>query len=492
MSTTRTSTTGSTNAGTNSSKNGTKAKSPKRPAVRPPQPWTFPTPRVGALDNGLRTLVYDLPGQHVISVRLAVPLPLTCEPRELEGIGTIMARTLDEGTASLSAQEMAELLERRGVALGAGVGERGLVVELDVPRRRFGDALDLLRQALAEPAFGEAEVRRHVRSRLSDIDQEFASPGQRAAIEFISAYYPKDSRLSRPTGGRAESVAAITPADLHRYHQRHVGPSGATLVVSGDLTELDIDAELERGLGSWRDAPERVVVGEEPTAPRATSAPGIVVVDRPGAVQSELYIGAPGPSRQVKGGWAPYPVLSFLIGGAPQARLDAVLREEKGYTYGMRSTFRPRVGSGLFVTSGSVRADTTVEALGDALDILEAAREGFTPAETRSGIDFLSQTAPGRYATADAVADEAVARALEGLGTDHTSRTLREMRELTPKALRRAYRSVVGSGHEEWTVVVVGEAAGLRKPLGKLAKARGMGPVRVVDAAPAESSEAAG
>ena len=96
-----------------------------------------------------------------------------------------------------------------------------------------------------------------------------------------------------------------------------------------------------------------------------------------------------------------------------RARLDAVLREEKGYTYGMRSSFRPRIGSGLFVTSGSVRADTTVEALGDALDILEAAREGFTPAETRSGIDFLSQTAPGRYATADAVADEAVARALE-------------------------------------------------------------------------------
>lgn len=459
-------------------------KSPKRPSVRPPRPWSFPTPQIGGLDNGLRTLVYHLPGQHVISCRLAVPLPLTSEPRELEGIGTIMARTLDEGTASLTREEMAELLERRGVALGAGVGERGLVVELDVPRRRFADALDLLRQALAEPAFGEAEVRRHVRARLTDIDQEYASPGQRAAIEFISTYYPSDSRLSRPTGGSTATVAAITLADLHRYHARHVGPSGATLVVSGDLTELDIDAELERGLGGWRDAPERVDIGAYTTADRAADATGIVIVDRPGAVQSELYLGAPGPSRQVPGGWAPYPVLSFLVGGAPQARLDAVLREEKGYTYGMRSAFRPRVGSGLFVTSGSVRADTTVEALGDALDILTTARDGFTATETRSGIDFLSQTAPGRYATADAVADEAVARALEGLGTDHTSRTLREMRDLTPKALRRAYRAFVGPDDDQWTVIVVGEAKALTKPLAKLAKKRGMGAVRVVDAAP--------
>ncbi len=457
-------------------------KTAKRPSVHPAGPWDFPAPRSMSLDNGLRTLVYDLPGQHVLSVRLAVPMPLAGEPHELEGIGTVMARTLDEGTTSLSAQQMAELLERRGVALGAGVSERGLVVELDVPRRRFGDALDLLRQSLAEPAFGDAEVRRHIRSRLADIDQEHASPGQRAAIEFIATYYPQDSRSARPTGGVADSIAAITPADLRSYHARHVGPTDSTIIVAGDTRGMDIEAELERGLGAWRDDAQRELADERPTPERNAQAPGIVIVDRPGAVQSEFYIGAPGPSRQVAGGWAPYPVLAFLVGGAPQARLDSVLREEKGFTYGMRSSFRPRVGSGLFVTNGSVRADATIEALGDTLDILVKAREGFSADETRSGIDFLSQTAPGRYATADAVADEAVARALEGLGTEHTSRTLREMRELTPKALRRAYQAFIGPGHEQWTVIVVGSADELRDGLEELARERGMGPVRVVAA----------
>lgn len=455
-------------------------KAVKRPSVREPRSWSFPRPREVSLDNGLTALAFDLPGQHVLSVRLAVPLPLDREPREIEGVGTLMARTLDEGTTRWSAEEMAELLERRGVALGAGVGERGLVVELDVPKRRFGDALDLMRQALSEPAFGAAEVRRSIRSRLVDIDQELASPGQRAAIEFVRTYYPGDARVSRPTGGTSESVGALTPQALGAYHREHVGPGGGTLVVAGDLGGVHVEAELEAGLGAWVDPPGRTVPAPSPTAPRAAGSAGIVLVDRPGAVQTELYLGAPGPARDVEGGWAPFPVLSFVVGGAPQARLDTVLREEKGYTYGMRCGFRPRVGSGLFVTSGSVRADASVEALGDTLDILRTARDGFTAEETRASVDFLCETAPGRYATADAVADEAISRALEGLDTSHTTRTLREMRELTPKRLRRAYRSFVGEDDSQWTIILVGDAASIRPGLDRLAQSRGLGEVRVV------------
>ena len=458
-----------------------RSKPAKRPSVRSARAWSFPEPVRGELDNGLTTLAYHLPGQHVVSVRLAVPLPLTREPHRIEGVGTLMARTLDEGTTRWSAEQMAELLERRGVALGAGVGERGFVVELDVARRRLPDALDLLRQALSEPAFGEAEVRRNVRARLSDIEQELASPGQRAAIEFIRSYYPATSRLSRPTGGTAASVSEITSATLADYHRATLGPAGGTVVLAGDLSEVDVERELEAGLGAWQDPAQRESPETVTTVGRGPDAHGIVLVDRPGAVQSELYLGCPGPGRDVDGGWAPYPVLSFLIGGAPQARLDARLREEKGYTYGMRCGFRPRVGAGLFVTSGAVRADATAPALGDTFDILRAARDGFTDEETRSGVDFLCETAPGRYATADAVADEAISRALEGLDTQHTTATLRQMRELTPKRLRRAYRAYVADDDRQWLTVVVGDAERIGPSLAALAADRGLGPVRMLE-----------
>jgi len=110
----------------------------------------------------------------------------------------------------------------------------------------------------------------------------------------------------------------------------------------------------------------------------------------------------------------------------------------------------------MFLTSGSVRADSTVESLGLLLDILDKAREGFTEEETRAGVDFIGKTAPGRYATADAVAEEAAALSLEGLTTDFTTTNLRALLDVDAAALSAAYdRYVTG----QWTVVIVGDAS---------------------------------
>ena len=130
-------------------------------------------------------------------------------------------------------------------------------------------------------------------------------------------------------------------------------------------------------------------------------------------------------------------MLSFVLGGSPSARIDAVLREEKGYTYGIRSSFRPRVAGGSFVTSGSVRSEVTGEAVEILLGILDGARDGFTDAEVRSGVDYVGKTAPGRYATADAVADETAALALEGLPLDFTTRNLRAVADARARRPRR-------------------------------------------------------
>ncbi len=431
-----------------------------RPDVSPPLPWSFPEARRSGLDNGLGVVSYDIPGQYVISVRLAVPISLELEPRELEGIGTIMARTLDEGTARHTAEEFAELLERKGIALGAGVSESGLIVDIDVPKRNLSAALDMLSQAVREPAFFADEVSRHVKIRLAEIDQERAQPGQRAAIEFIATYFAAEGRASRPTAGAKETVSAISPQDLVTFHAAHVVPTGSTIVVSGDLSDLDVVSEVQEALGSWSAASPEVLEAREAReareAARALDAARIVFLDRPGSVQTEFYIGCPGPDRRVEGGWAPYPVLGFVVGGSPNARVDAVLREDKGFTYGIRSGFRPRRRGGMFLTSGSVREDSTVEALGLLLDILDDAREGFTEEETQAGVDFVSKTAPGRYATADTVADEAAGLALEGLTTEFTTTTLRELEDLDAAALAAAYNRYVDG---EWTVIVVGDAS---------------------------------
>jgi len=426
----------------------------ERPEVSPPEPWSFPDAQRSELANGLGVVSYDIPGQYVISVCLAVPLPLEREPRDREGIATIMARTLDEGTAQHTAEEFAELLERKGIALGAGVSDGGLVVDLDVSKRHLSEALDLLSQAVREPAFPTNEVARHVKTRLAEIDQERAVPAQRAAMEFIATYFDADERASRPTGGTKATVSAITPQDLVAFHAANVVPAGATVVVAGDLSGLDVVSEIEQALGSWSGASTEVVEPREPA--RALDAARVVFLDRPGSVQTELYVGCLGPDHSVEGGWAPYQVLGFVIGGSPNARIDAILREEKGFTYGIRSGFRPRRRGGMFLTSGSVRADSTSEALGLLLDILDKAREGFTAEETQAGVDFIGKTAPGRYATADTVAEEAAGLSLEGLTTEFTTTSLRALADVDASALAAAYDRYVSG---EWTVVIVGDAS---------------------------------
>ena len=270
----------------------------------------------GPLGNGLEVVSYDVPGQYVVSVRLAVPMPLVREPRGREGIGTIMARTLDEGTARHTAEEFAELLERKGIALGAGASESGLSVDMDVAKGHLSAALALMSEAVREPAFPENEVSRHVKTRLAEIDHERAVPGQRAALAFLETYFDEAERASRPSAGTRESVEAITREELVAFHAAQVVPSGSTIVVAGDLAGVDVLDEVERAFGGW--------AGDAVDARRAGgSAPGRR--RRAGRVRRPSRLGAdralprlPGPDRRVDGGWAPYPVLALRPGRLAQ------------------------------------------------------------------------------------------------------------------------------------------------------------------------------
>ena len=272
-----------------------------RPPIAPAKPWAFPTPTTTTLPNGIRLLTFDIPGQYVISVRLAIPLSLTSEPRTKEGIASVMARLLDEGTAQHGPEEFAELLERKGVALGAGMAESALVAELDVPKRHLADALDLLRQMLEEPSFPEAEVRRAIATRRAEIEQERASAPHRAAREFVATYYDPAERASRPSGGSLDTVGSITRDDIVAMHERYVGPVGATLVVSGDLGDVDVAGVVRGALASWS-VPHQEAPAVAVAARRASDAARIVVVDRPGSVQSEFSSAAPARTGTWRGG----------------------------------------------------------------------------------------------------------------------------------------------------------------------------------------------
>lgn len=452
-----------------------------RPDVPPARPWTFPVVEDHRLPSGLRVRVLDLPGQHVVAVRLAVPGSLSAEPREIEGIASIMARCLDEGTRQHTSEQMAARIEQEGIALAAGVGERGLVVELEVTGSRLPAALQILAECLAEPAFPEAEVARAVRARLTEIEHELADPAARAGLEFLATYHRDGDRASRPVGGTRESVATITAEQVRALHAATIGPASATLVVAGDLSGMPAAPEnlAERAFAGWSGAgpngPARAASPE--VARRAEDASRIVVVDRPSSPQTELYLGRPGPDRRTRHGWGAYQVLAFLLGGSPTSRVDAVLREERGYTYGIRLGFRSRRSGGICVVNGAVRAEATVPALATLHEVLSLTGQELSAPEVEHAADFVAKTAPGRYATADAVADEVVRLALDDLDVSTVSETVAQAASLTQEQAAAAWDEVAnGPG---WTAVVVGDARHAEAAeLGAL----GLGAVSVVSA----------
>lgn len=443
-----------------------------RPDVRPAPPWAFPVPRQTHLSNGLRLLTVHLPGQHVLSLRVNLRLPVSSEQPGTEGATLLMARGLDEGTSRHTAEEIAELAERNGIAWGAGAGERGVHLGLEVTDRHLGTAVALLTECLAEATFPDTEVARLVRHRLADIAHDLADPGSRAALEFVRTYYDERDRPHLPVGGTTETVAALTPEHLRRRHQQ-LSPQGGTVVLVGDLSSVPGAVSLLAAtLGTWQGSGE--LVDLPGPARRAGTAGRTVLVPRPGLAQTEVYLGRPGPDRRTRHGWGTFQALGMLLGGSPHARIDRVLREERGWTYGMRAGFRPRAVGGLTVVGGSVRADATVAALAELHQILQVPGSDLTEREVREAADFLSMTAPGRYATADAVADEIVALVSDGLEPATVTETLEQLRTLSVEQVAAAWDEVRAG--PPWTLVVVGDpdhATGVEE--------LGLGPLVVLD-----------
>ncbi len=429
----------------------------RRPPVGPPRPWAFPEAESTVAPNGLRILLVDLPGQHVLSLRLALPAPVADETPGTEGSTLLMARCLDEGTTTHSATELAEVAERHGIALGAGAGEQGVHLGLEVTARHLPAAVELLLECLTEPTFPAPEVSRLVRHRLTDLAHELADPTGCAGHEFRTAYFDPQDRAHLPLGGSASTVGTLT-SDLLADRHAGLSPVGGTLVLAGDLSDVpDAAGLLSSTFGSWRSTAVPAAVGG--ASRRAPDAERLVLVPRPGAAQTELMLGRPGPDRRTEHGWGTYQALGMLFGGAPHARLDRVLREERGYTYGMRLGFRPRRQGGQCMVGGSVRADATLPALEETLRILAVPGAELTGREVREAADYLAMTAPSRYLTADTVADELVSLLHDGLEPAVVTQTLTDLAALTVERATGAWDAVrTGPG---WTVVVVGDPVAL-------------------------------
>ena len=453
-----------------------------QPAPGQAKPWAFPVPGHGALANGLAVLRCHRPGQQVVAVQICLDLPLDAEPDGLDGIAAIMMSALSEGTSTHTAEEFAAEMERCGATLDASAGYQGARVSLQVPVSRLPKALGLLAEALRTPAFSSSEIERLVRNRLDEIPLEMASPGRRAAKQLAQEQFPASARLSRPHAGTEDTVARIDAAGVRAFYQAHVRPATAAAVVVGDLTGVDLDAVLAGALGGWTgDAAEPV-----PAWPVTADDTGrVVIVDRPGAVQTQLLIGRIGPDRHDRE-WPALVLGTYCLGGTLTSRLDRVLREEKGYTYGVRAFERVlrspaphaadgATGASVLAISGSVDTASTGPALDDLRAVLRTlAADGLTDTERDTAVQNLVGVAPLEYERAASVADTLADQVEQHLPDDYQAQLYARLAET---GTAEATAAVVAAFPENRLVtILVGDASQIKAPV----RALGIGDVEVV------------
>lgn len=450
-----------------------------QPQAGQPKPWAFPAPERGTLDNGLTVLRCHRPGQQVVAVEVLLAAPLEAEPAGLDGVATIMARAFSEGTDKLSAEEFAAELERCGATLDAHADHPGVRLSLEVPVSRLPKALGLLADALRAPAFADSEVERLVRNRLDEIPHETANPARRAAKELSKELFPATSRMSRPRQGTEETVQKIDSAAVRAFFDKHVRPATSTAVIVGDLTGVDLDALLAETLGDWTGSSAE----PRPVPSVAADDTGrVIIVDRPGAVQTQLLIGRVGADRHDRV-WPAQVLGTYCLGGTLTSRLDRVLREEKGYTYGVRAFGQvlraapDGTGIAMLAISGSVDTPNTGPALDDLWKVLRTlAAEGLTDAERDIAVQNLVGVAPLKFETAAAVAGTLADQVEQYLPDDYQATLYQQL--AATGTVEATAAAVSAFPVDRLVTVLVGDAALIQEPV----KALGIGEVTVVPA----------
>ena len=393
----------------------------ERPRHSDPRPYSFPAFERVELPNGLGVIGVHLPGRGLASASLVIPAGAVDEPEDRAGVMALMARALTEGTERRSAVELTEAAERLGASIHAEAGWDGLSVSVDVPVARLGAALDLAAEVLAEPTFPEAEVERLRDERLNDLLQALADPRRRADDGFVETIYADGSPYRRPSGGTRETVERLDADACRAIHARRFDPAGMTLIIGGDLSGLDVVSLAAASFGRLERAATAESLSAAAVAPSTTER-RIRILHRPGSVQTEIRIGHVGLPRRIPDFHA-VSVMSAILGGLFNSRLNRKLREEKGYTYGAGAGFELRRAAGPFAARAAVNTEVTVPAVVDVIAELDRMRDGpIDDAELHAARDYLVGVFPLRFETPPAVVGAIAGLIIHGLPFDELER----------------------------------------------------------------------
>jgi zinc protease len=448
------------------------------PAAGPVRAFEFPAVSEITLANGMRVLHARHGRLPIVSAHVVIDAGAATEPADKGGLAQLAASALHAGTTTRDGGRIAWELERLGVQLKTSADWDALQASITVPVGRTDRALDLLSDVIRNAAFPETEIERMRAEQLAEILQRLKEPRALASDVAGRCVFARDVPYARPLIGSTTSVSALRADDLRNFHSARFTPRNSAIIIVGDIAAADARALAERCFGDWQG--ERVAAPEFAVRPRATGTT-IFVVDRPGAVQSELRVGHIGVPRGHQD-YFTLLVMNTIFGGAFTSRLNMNLRERNGFTYGARSSYAFRRRPGPFLVQTAVGTDVTVRAVEEILRETERLRnEGVRDEEVDNARDYLVGVMPLQMQTTDQLAVALADLFVFELPVDYFANYRARIAAVTTADVRAAARAHLRP--DELAIVVVGDARSVRAGL----EALGKGPLERI---PAEADAA--
>jgi len=328
---------------------------PPKPGT--PTPVEIPAPEVSQLDNGVLLVSLTRPAG-LVALSMAVRHGASDTAPGQSGLVALLARVLPEGSRRLSGDELAERTESLGSTLYADANRDYFTVALTVLEPDVPQGFALLCETLLEPGLREADVVRVRQRFLDELVAERQSPSRIASLVGLKALFGPD--LGAPVNGRRQHVERLTSRHLRDWHKRFVRPESLAVFAVGPLEHAELRRLASRHLSKF--APVEPAPARAPSPPQLTPAPGLYLVDRPGSVQSSLFVGQLAPKRKEPGHEARELVVNVLS-GLFTSRINRNLRERNAFTYGAHGTLVATRSLGALVIQTSVETRVTADAL---------------------------------------------------------------------------------------------------------------------------------
>jgi zinc protease len=323
-------------------------------------------------------------------------------------------------------------------------------------------AIELLGDMIVRPSLDDSDFLRVRQLRLHRLTQLRDLPGAVADRAFVRLLYGPHPYGHTPLGNE-EALSSLTVENVRAFHRQVVQPSDATLIVAGDCDHQTVSRLAATVFASWAGERSSQVT---PPPPLAT-APRLNVIPRPGAPQSEVRIGHIAVARSTPDYHA-LVVANMVLGGQFVSRINLKLREEKGYTYGARTSFDFRRMAGPFSLQVSVQTAATAEAIRESVNEISAIRGGrpVTRDELTLGVAALTRGYARNFETAEQVARAVTSIALYDLPDDYFASFVPIVERITPEDVTRVTAQYLHP--DQLTTLVVGDLAAVSNDLAGL------------------------